>query len=112
MNPTTFSALAEPHRLQIVELLRDKPRPVNEIGDRLQLNQPQGSKHLKVLSDAGLVEVQPFAQKRIYKLQPMPFRELDRWIEKYRNLWEERFDRLDALLRNEKKKLKKRGGEK
>ena len=109
MNPTTFSALAEPHRLQIVELLRDKPRPVNEIVNRLNLNQPQVSKHLKVLSDAGLVQVQPFAQQRIYTLQPIPFKELDKWIEKYRNLWEVRFDRLDALLREEKKKMKKGG---
>lgn len=103
MNPVTFSALAEPNRLHIVELLRKKPRPVNEIVISLKLNQPQVSKHLKVLHSAGLVEVRPFAQQRIYHLRPLPFKELDTWVQRYKKLWEERFDRLDALLREEKK---------
>ncbi len=87
MNPITFSALAEPHRLHIVELLRNGPRPVNDIVDRLHLNQPQVSKHLKVLADAGIVEVKRHAQQRIYELQQKPFKELDIWINKYRSLW-------------------------
>lgn len=103
MNPTTFSALSEPHRLEIVEFLRDKPRSVNEIVLRLELNQPQVSKHLKVLHQAGLVEVTPFAQKRYYKLSPLPFSEISDWIAHYRKLWEEHFDKLDTLLRSEKK---------
>lgn len=111
MNPVTFSALAEPNRLHIVELLKDKPRPVNEIVDRLHLNQPQVSKHLRVLADAGLVEVRPRAQQRYYNLRPQAFQDIDAWIERYRKLWEQRFDRLDTLLRDEKKKLKKKGGE-
>ncbi len=86
MNPVTFSALAEPNRLHIVELLRTKPYPVNEIVVKLRLNQPQVSKHLKVLSDAGIVESQALAQKRYYQLRSQPFKELDRWIEKYRPL--------------------------
>jgi len=94
----TLTALAEPHRFEIVELLRDGPRPVGEIVDRLGLHQPQVSKHLRVLSDAGLVEVHPAAQQRIYKLRPQPLHELDRWLESYRQLWDERFDRLDDLL--------------
>lgn len=106
MNPTTFSALAEPHRLEIVELLREKPRPVGEIVVKLHMNQPQVSKHLKVLADAGLVVATPQANVRIYGLAPDRFKELDEWVKKYRKLWEERFDRLDALLRDEKKKLK------
>lgn len=103
MNPATFQALSEPNRFQIIELLRDKPRPVNEIVDRLNLNQPQVSKHLKVLSNAGLVEVKPFAQQRYYKLSPRPFKELDTWLHRYKKIWEERFDRLDALLKAEKR---------
>lgn len=94
----TLTALAEPHRLEIVELLRDGPRPVGEIVDRLGLHQPQVSKHLRVLSDAGLVEVHAAAQRRIYKLRPQPLHELDRWLDSYRQLWDERFDRLDDLL--------------
>lgn len=101
MNPTTFSALAEPHRLHIVELLRDKPRPVGELVDRLHINQPQVSKHLRVLADAGIVEAKPLAQKRFYELQPKPFEELEHWISSYRKIWNERFDRLDKVLKNE-----------
>lgn len=108
MNPMTFSALAEPNRLQIVELLRDKPRPVNEIVDRLNLHQPQVSKHLRILADAGLVEVRPRAQQRYYNLRPQAFKDIDVWIERYRKLWEQRFDRLEALLIEEKKKLIKK----
>ncbi|MDF2718869.1 MAG: TrmB family transcriptional regulator, partial [Paenibacillus sp.] len=92
MNVTTFSALAEPNRLDIIQLLCDGPMPVGEIADRLELNQPQTSKHLRVLSDAGLVEVQPVANKRIYKLRPQPFQEMDSWLDSYRRMWEERFD--------------------
>ena len=94
----TLTALAEPHRFEIVELLRDGPRPVGEIVDLLGLHQPQVSKHLRVLSDAGLVEVHAAAQRRIYKLRPQPLHDLDMWLESYRRLWDDRFDRLDDLL--------------
>jgi len=94
----TLSALAEPTRWQIVELLRGGPRPVGAIVDRLQLRQPQISKHLRVLSDAGIVESRRAAQQRIYNLRPEPFRELDDWLASYRRLWDERLDRLDEVL--------------
>jgi len=96
---STLSALAEPNRLHIVELLRDGPLTVGEIADRLGLQQPQASKHLRVLSEAGLVEVQPAANRRIYKLRPAPLQEMDRWLASFRSLWEERLDRLDDYLR-------------
>jgi DNA-binding transcriptional ArsR family regulator len=94
----TLKALGEPNRFQIVELLRDGPRPVGEMVDRLHLRQPQVSKHLRVLSAAGLVDVRVDAQRRIYALQPAPLRELEVWLERYRRLWEANFQRLDALL--------------
>jgi DNA-binding transcriptional ArsR family regulator len=94
----TLRALAEPSRLQIVELLRDGPQPVGHLVKRLHLRQPQVSKHLRVLSDAGLVEVRVDAQRRIYELRPAPFRELDAWLKKYQRLWESNFQRLDAVL--------------
>ena len=98
MNLTTLTALAEPHRLRIVELLREKPRSVNEIAGALTLIQPQVSKHLKVLSEAGLVEIHPRAQQRIYALKGEPFEALNQWIESFRRVWEERFDAIDGLL--------------
>jgi DNA-binding transcriptional ArsR family regulator len=105
----TFRALAEPNRFQIVELLRDGPCPVGDMAHRLGLRQPQVSKHLRVLSDAGLVDVRIDAQRRIYALRPAPLQELEVWLERYRRLWEENFQRLDALLDDLKKKETKRG---
>lgn len=98
MNANIMSALAEPNRMQIVDLLRERPLTVGEIAERLQLRQPQASKHLRVLSEAGIVEAEVNANRRIYRLRPDPFRELDEWLERYRILWEERFDRLDDYL--------------
>jgi DNA-binding transcriptional ArsR family regulator len=94
----TFRALAEPNRLQIVELLLDRPRPVGDLVHRLRLRQPQVSKHLRVLSAAGLVAARVDAQRRIYALRPAPLQQLEVWLERYRRLWEENFQRLDALL--------------
>jgi|SRR5882757_6428712 len=94
----TLRALAEPNRFQIVELLLDGPRPVGDMVDRLRLRQPQVSKHLRVLSDAGLVDVRVDAQRRIYALRPEPLQELEVWLERYRRLWEANFQRLDSLL--------------
>ena len=94
----TLKALAEPNRFQIVELLREGPRPVGDMVTRLHLRQPQVSKHLQVLSAAGLVDVRVDAQRRIYALRPEPLQELEVWLERYRRLWEGNFQRLDALL--------------
>jgi len=105
----TFAALAEPNRFRIVELLRAGPRPVNDIGDRLALSQPQVSKHLRVLKEAGLVDVEPRAQQRVYELRAKPLRELHAWLERYRQLWDERFGDLDDLLEDLQTKEKRRG---
>jgi DNA-binding transcriptional ArsR family regulator len=105
----TLRALAEPNRLQIVELLREGPRPVGDMVDRLGLRQPQVSKHLRVLSDAGLVDVRVDAQRRIYRLRAAPLKELEVWIERYRRVWEGNFQRLDAVLGELKAKEKRRG---
>ncbi|HEY6879124.1 MAG TPA: metalloregulator ArsR/SmtB family transcription factor [Polyangiales bacterium] len=104
-----FAALGEPNRLRIVELLRTGPCPVNELVDRLQLNQPQVSKHLRVLKDVGLVEARPRAQQRVYALRVEPLRELHHWLERYRRLWDARFEQLDELLAELKAKEKLHG---
>lgn len=96
----TFRALAEPNRLQIVELLSKGPLPVGTVGERLGIRQPQASKHLRFLSDAGLVEVRPDAQRRIYALRGQPLQELDGWLQRYRGMWEEQFERLDTVLKD------------
>lgn len=102
----TFAALAEPNRFRIVELLRSGPRTVNAICDRLQLNQPHVSKHLRILKEAGLVDVQPRAQERLYELRAQSLRRLHNWLERYRQIWDARFDELDALIDELKEKEK------
>jgi len=104
----TLKALAEPSRFQIIELLRNGPRPVGDLVNQLKLPQPQVSKHLRVLSDAGLVDVRVDAQRRIYELRPAPLHELEVWIERYRSIWEENYQRLDVLLEEMKAKGGKR----
>lgn len=94
---TPFEVLAEPHRRMILDLLRDGDRPVGELVGALRLSQPAVSKHLRVLRDAGLVEVRAEAQRRHYRLKAGPLVEIDSWIEPYRRLWG---DRLDALERH------------
>lgn len=105
----TLTALAEPNRLRIVELLRTGPRPVGEIGEKLHLQQPQVSKHLRVLKEAGLVEAQPRAQQRLYELRAKPLRDLNKWLERFRGIWDERFEQLDEYLIELQQAEKKRG---
>lgn len=94
----TLAALAEPNRLRIVELLRAGPCPVGDIGERLHLRQPQVSKHLRVLKNAGLVDVHRDAQRRRYELRLQPLVELDGWLEPYRRYWNARLDALERHL--------------
>jgi DNA-binding transcriptional ArsR family regulator len=94
----TFEVLAEPTRRRILDLLRERERSVGELVDRLALSQPGVSKHLRVLREAGLVEVRRDAQRRIYGLKPEPLGELDRWLAPYRILWSRRLDALERHL--------------
>ena len=92
-----FEVLAEPHRRQILELLREGERAAGELVDRLGIAQPTVSKHLKLLREHGLVAVRQDAQRRVYRLHPEPLRELETWLAPYRVLWA---DRLSALGRH------------
>lgn len=98
---TTFNVLAEPSRRRILDLLLEQPRPVGELVLRLGLSQPGTSKHLRVLRDAGLVQVRRDAQRRLYELRPEPLVEVDAWLQPYRRLWASRLDALERHL-NEK----------
>jgi DNA-binding transcriptional ArsR family regulator len=106
MNHETLAALGEPNRLRIIELLRAGPRPVNDIHSRLGLRQSQASQHLKVLKDVGLVEMEPRAQQRFYRLRPQPLKQLHKWLDRYRHIWEERFEQLDEIVEELKRKEK------
>ena len=95
---STFEVLAEPTRRRILDLLRDGERSVGELVDRLTLSQPGVSKHLRVLRDAGLVQVRVEAQRRWYRLRPEPLTEIDAWLEPYRRLWAQHLDALERHL--------------
>lgn len=90
--------MAEPARRRILDLLRERERSVGELVLDLRLSQPGVSKHLRVLREAGLVNVRVDAQRRLYQLRPEPLAELDTWIEPYRRFWSGRLDALEAHL--------------
>src|SRR5215210_5943173 len=95
---TTYSALAEPSRRRILDLLRDGEHSVNELVPRLRLSQPGVSKHLKVLRDAGLVEVRAEGKRRWYGLRAEPLADVADWLEPYRRHWSARLDALERHL--------------
>ena len=90
-----FEVLADPQRRRILELLRDRPRPVGELVALTRLSQPGVSKHLRIMREAGFVAVSRHAQQRVYRLEPQNFDQLDRWLSDYRALWS---GTLDALV--------------
>jgi DNA-binding transcriptional ArsR family regulator len=98
MTTLAFDVLAEPNRRRILDLLRQAERPVGELVAELRVSQPAVSKHLRVLRQAGLVDVRPDAQRRLYRVRPEPLRAIDDWLEPYRALWEARLDDLERHL--------------
>jgi DNA-binding transcriptional ArsR family regulator len=99
-----FSALADPTRFHIVEMLaKNGQMPVSQIGKRFTISPPAISQHLKVLKEANLVCVEVQAQQRIYSLNPAGINEAENWLSKTKHMWEKRFDALDALLKEEAK---------
>jgi DNA-binding transcriptional ArsR family regulator len=106
MDAALLAALGEPSRFRIVELLRTGPRSVTQIHARLGLRQPLVSQHHKVLKEVGLVGVEPRAQQRLYELRAQPLKQLHDWLDRYRRIWDERFEQLDELMVELKKKEK------
>jgi DNA-binding transcriptional ArsR family regulator len=94
----TFDVIADPTRRRILDLLRVRPRPVNELVGLLGLSQPGVSKHLRVLRETRLVRVRRDAQRRWYELDPGPLGEVDAWLEPYRAAWADRLDKLEEHL--------------
>jgi DNA-binding transcriptional ArsR family regulator len=95
---TAYAALAEPSRRRILDLLRGGERSVGELVGPLNLSQPGVSKHLRVLRQAGLVEVRPDGRQRWYRLRAQPLAEVDEWLEPYREHWSRRLDALERHL--------------
>src|SRR3954454_17290679 len=95
---SAFAAASEPARRRILELLRERDRPVGDLVEHLELSQPGVSKHLRVLREAGLVRVRGQGKRRCYGLRAEPFAELDAWLAPYRELWGGRLDALEQHL--------------
>ena len=95
---TAFDVLAEPNRRRILDLLRTEERPVGDLVDELDVSQPAVSKHLRVLREAGLVEVRSDAQRRLYRVRAEPLRAVDDWLAPYRAMWASHLDDLERHL--------------
>ena len=105
----TFAALADPTRRAILARLALGETSVNELAAPFDMSLPAVSKHLKVLEHAGLITRGREAQWRPARLEPKALKGVDEWLEEYRRLWEDRFDRLEDYLREIQTKEKKRG---
>lgn len=106
-----FDVLTDPSRREILDLLRERERSVGELVERLGQSQPNVSKHLRVLRDAGLVKVRVDAQRRWYGLDPKPLVELDRWLAPYRRYWADRLDDLERHLAGRDERLDRDPGD-
>ena len=95
---SAFTVLAEPHRRRILDLCRTAERAVGELVDLLELSQPAVSKHLRILREAGLVDVRIDAQRRLYRVRPEPLRAIDEWLGPYRRMWAGSLDDLERHL--------------
>ena len=95
---SAFDVVAEPQRRRILDFLRDGERPVTALVALLGTSQPAVSKHLRVLREAGLVDVRGEAQRRLYRVRPEPLRAIDDWLTPYRQLWTQSLDRLERHL--------------
>jgi DNA-binding transcriptional ArsR family regulator len=99
-----FNAVAEPRRRQILDALADGEHSVNEIVRRLELAQPQVSKHLRVLREVGVVAVRDEGRQRLYRLNGHALKPIHDWVKNYERSWSELFDQLDVVLEDLKQK--------
>ena len=95
---SVFEIIAEPNRRAILSLLVTREQSVGEIERQLRMPQPAVSKHLRVLRDAGFVDSTVDAQRRLYRLKPKPFQEVDSWLDQFRRFWSVHIDALERHL--------------
>jgi DNA-binding transcriptional ArsR family regulator len=95
---SVFNIIAEPNRRAILGLLLISEQPVGNIESQLRMSQPAVSKHLRVLREAGFVESTVDAQRRLYRIKPEPFQEIDAWLAPFRRFWSDHVDALERHL--------------
>jgi DNA-binding transcriptional ArsR family regulator len=106
-----FNAVAEPRRRQILDVLAEGERPVNDLVVELALAQPQVSKHLRVLREVGLVDMRANGRQRLYRLNGRALKPIHDWVKDYERTWSERFDQLDVVLEELKQKEEGNGSD-
>src|ERR1700722_8155321 len=107
MHMQVFATLADPVRLRIVDALRKGEHAVNDLVDKVEIHQSGVSRHLRILQEAGFVQVRPDGQKRLYSLRSEPFHEIDAWVAGYRRIWEARLDSFGAALARKQRRKKR-----
>jgi DNA-binding transcriptional ArsR family regulator len=107
-----FHALADPARLRIVETMRSGECAVGDIVERMDIEQSGVSRHLRILAEAGIVQMRPDGQKRLYSLRKEAFDQLEAWVAAYRRHWEARLDRFGAALQRNRSASKANSREK
>ena len=105
-----FNAVAEPRRREILDVLAEGERPVNDLVGLLGLAQPQVSKHLRVLREVGAVDVRDAGRQRLYRLNGHALKPIHDWVKNYERSWSRRFDRLDVVLEELKENKEERDG--
>jgi DNA-binding transcriptional ArsR family regulator len=109
---STFQALADPARLRIVEAMRSGECAVGEIVERMDIQQSGVSRHLRILTEAGIVQMRPEGQRRLYSLRKEAFDQIEAWVSGYRRHWEARLDRFGTALERSRTTAKKNSREK
>ena len=108
MHIDPFLTLADPTRRSVVDALRDGERQVNDLVAAVGIHQSGVSRHLRILTEAGFVTMRPEGSRRLYSLRPDPFREIDAWLNQYRQIWDARLDRFGAALEERQQKRRQK----
>ena len=95
-----FQAIADPTRREILGLISKKPLNLNSIAENFEMSRPAISQHIKVLDESGLVVIRKKGRQRFCYIRPQKIKEVDKWLEQFRQLWEDRFNQLDQVLNN------------
>ncbi|WP_234572423.1 ArsR/SmtB family transcription factor [Rhodohalobacter sp. 614A] len=101
-----FQAIADPTRRDILCLIAEEPLNLNSIAENFEMSRPAISQHIKILDESGLIIIRKKGRQRFCHIRPQKIKEVDKWLEQFRQLWEDRFNQLDNVLSTIKKKEK------
>lgn len=102
MRRDVFQAIADPTRREIISLLAKEQMNLNSVADKFEISRPAISKHIKILNECGLVNIRQDGRERFCELCPEKIKEVDNWIDPFKQMWEDRFNKLDEILKNQK----------